>query len=162
MGHERMNFADVHASRMLNANNGIRTTAGSDHLIILRKFVKPKPTEIDQTWKEVPLKQQIPYKEQTVLAKVRPLSDAELTSTEFGMIKQGDLFVAVDPTIEVLTFDQMRFQTDSLLDDGSTVSNTWDYTIEEVKRTDFATLKIAQTFIARRKVEQTPGGPQQT
>lgn len=161
MGHA-VNFADVHAARMLNANNAIRTTAGSDHLIILMKYVAPKKSEIDQTWKEIPLQQQIPWKTQMVLAKIRPLSDAELTSTEFGMIKQGDLFVAVDPTIEVLTFDQMRFQTDSLLDDGTTVSNTWDYTIQEIKRTDFATVKIAQTFIARRKVEQTPGGPQET
>jgi len=157
-----MNLSDVHAARMVKANNAVRTLSGSEHLIVLRKFSAPADADIDQTWKEVSLKPQRPSVEQTILAKVRALSDAEMASTEFGMIKRGDLFVTVDPDIQVVNFDEMRFLTDSLLDDGTSISNTWDYTVYEVKRTDFSSITVARTFVARRKVEQTPGGVQET
>lgn len=148
-------FRDVQAARMIKADNSIRTLAGSEHWIILRKFT---PVELDPVWKEPTKLQQTPSKEFAVLAKVRSLSENEMVSTEVGIVKKGDLFVAVDPGIQVINLDEMRFRVDTQLDNGVGVSHTWDYTVHDVKREDFGGNTISKTFLARRKLEQTQGG----
>lgn len=145
----------VQASRMITADNSIRTLAGSEHWVVIRKFVAP---ELDPTWKEDPMAQQTPSKEFAILAKVRALSENEMLSTEIGMIKKGDLFIAVDPAAQVLNLDEVRFRVDTQLDGGVGISHTWDYVVHDVKRTDFGGMTVAKTFLARRKTEQTAGG----
>ncbi len=140
---------------MIRADNAIRTLAGSEHWVLLRKFV---PVALDPTWKEDSRQQQAPSQEFAVLAKVRALSENEMVSTEVGIVKKGDLFIAVDPSVSVVNLDEMRFKVDTQLDGGMGISSTWDYTVHDVKRTDFGGNTIAKTFLARRKMEQTRGG----
>jgi hypothetical protein len=148
-------FRDVQAAKMVRADNNIRTLAGGEHWILLRKFTPPV---LDPVWKEDSKDQQTPSQEFAVLAKVRALSENEMVSTEVGIVKKGDLFVAVDPGVQVMNLDEMRFKVDTVLDGGVGVANTWDYVVHDVKRTDFGGVTVAKTFLARRKTEQTPGG----
>jgi hypothetical protein len=154
-----MFFRDVQSAHMIRADNAIRTLAGSDHWIMLRKF---SPPTLDPIWKEDSQEQQAPLLEFAVLAKIRALSENEMVSTEVGIVKKGDLFVMVDAGINVVNLDEMRFKVDTQLDGGLGISNTWDYTIYEVKRTDFGANTISKTFMARRKLEQTKGGSRDT
>ncbi len=148
-------FRDVQAAKMVRADNSVRTMAGSDHWVMLRKFT---PVDMDPVWKEASRTQQAPSQEFAILAKVRALSENEMVSTEVGIVKKGDLFIAVDPSVSVVNLDEMRFKVDTQLDGGIGISNTWDYTVHDVKRTDFGGVTIAKTFLARRKLEQTRGG----
>ncbi len=149
-------FSDVRAAKMVDNNRLTRTLAGSEHRLMLRRFKKPI---IDSDYKEATNTDQRPVVEQTILAKVRALSENEMVSTEVGMIKRGDLFIMVDPDLIVTNLDEVRFMVDTQLEDLS-ISMTWDYTIFEVMRTDFSDLAVGRSFIARRKMQQTEGGSQ--
>lgn len=149
-----MNFTEVQAAKMVRNNNQLRNLAGSDHKILLRRFTKPV---IDNDFKEASRIQQTPTIEMVVLAKIRMLSENEMVSTEVGIVKKGDLFVMVDPDLIVTNLDEMRFLVDTQLE-NTNILHTWDYTIFDIKREDFANLAVGRTYLARRKMEPTKGG----
>lgn len=151
-----MNYSGVQAAKMRRQDNLLRTITGTQHRILLRRFVEPTEEEFSDIYKEASRKSETPSKEEVILAKVRPLSDTEMT-TEIGMYVKGDLVISVGAEVRVTNLDEVRFVTDSVVE-GSQVRKDWDYVVHESHPTHFSDLSVAQTFIARRKAVATDGG----
>lgn len=149
-----MNLSEVHAARIIKGNKEVRTISGSMHRVMIRRFKKPV---LDDDYKEAIITDQVPTVELAVLAKVRALSEREMTSTEIGYIQKGDLFVEVDPDVMVGMLDEMRFTVDAIVD-GEAISRTWDYVIKDIKHGEFSHNVVSKSFVASRKMEQTAGG----
>jgi hypothetical protein len=159
---------DLDAARIQEDSARLVATTGTTRLL-LRQPMQPSlkvgdAAFLDQDYKVPTMAaEQIPYRERTIVAKVRSINDHELASTGVGELQIGDLVAFVDPRYfddalqPVSTLDEIRFEQMTTLPTG-TISSDWDYIVHGVHPSWIKDVCVGLKLILRRKQVKTPSG----